>query len=98
MVELNSLYLQIPVQYEGEELHYYQKSVQTIIDDQDPHELHHLYEWLSRQFMTRCGISSFLEITKDAVMAILSEFEVLGIKPVDCYYDPNGDNEYDTNK
>ena len=74
---------------EGDTESYYERSFQEILDDQDPHELKMLNEWMKSQFMAFFDDALETEgLCESDLQIVLELYEELNVKPTGCRYDP----------
>lgn len=84
---LYHLYISIPVEFDdGEVIAYRDKSIGTILDDQEFFEIITLQEWLTEQFLDYITWDLAKPLTTEVIDYAFEVFRTLGIKPKNCKY------------
>jgi hypothetical protein len=84
---LYHLYISIPVDYkDGIEKSFRDKSIGSILDDNDPFELIVLEEWITGQILLHIDWDYSKPLTIDTIRKAFEMFTVLGIRPSECKY------------
>ena len=90
--DLDCIILKIPDKDStGKNTVYFDTSIQSILDSQDPYDMFYLEEWIKEQILHHLGWRTGRRVTCKMIQQTLRLFDKLSIKPTGCTYEPKGE-------